>query len=206
MIDYKKDIENKILLLGGTQENPSCGEVTANKVEKSEGVYYLESLFDVRLPEEYVFFYEKYGPSSFKNRVQIRSESISKVVSNDGRVSVDYFYSVARTGSCSIGELLSDCGDQLPQSLLPICDGESGDLICIDLSGKNYGRIYYWFHEGDYEENSFLIARDFYSFVMALEIYDDYKEDTRRENSKSEYTITPELLALLKKSGYGPKE
>src|SRR5262249_18460200 len=66
---------------------------------------------------------------------------------------------------------------RIPRSFLPIGDDYLGNLICLCVSGENYGKIYHWNYEQElhagYENDSVrsnmcLIGESFSSFIDAL--------------------------------------
>lgn len=199
-----EEIETKIASLGGVQENPSCrASIVGEEYTKSLNEF--ELLFSSVLPEAYKHFYGKYGPCAFVNSVKIKCEETVPAANDMNEVSVDYFYAIRKEGECSIGRLLNQYADQMPKGLLPICDGEIGDLICIDLrKGNSFGRVVYWYHEGDLTNDIFTVAKSFTEFLLKLELRNEVDQSNELVE-KMKVEISPDLLNLLKGSGYGPK-
>ena len=214
MIDFKTNIEKQIEFLGGIDVNPLCEAEKDVVKDNVKDFISIEKRFNSKLPVEYRFFYDKYGAFCFNNRVYTKSEDMISQLGWGEELRADFFYSLSDTSKCSVwralDKLASPGGD-----LLPICYGLSGDLICLDLGSENYGKVYYWFHEGYENETLFLIANDFYSFIMSLEVdteamtpvvdEDTKSEDKETDGGKITTIITPELLELLRKSGHEPK-
>lgn len=200
-----EEIESKIASLGGVQKNPSC---TTNIIDEeyTRSLNEFELLFSSVLPEAYKHFYRKYGPCSFVNSVKIKCEQAPPPANERNEVSVDYFYAIQKEGECSVGRLLNQYADQMPKGLFPICDGESGDLICIDLrKGNGFGRVIYWYHEGDLTKDVFIVAESFIKFILKLELRNEADQSDDELVEKMKVEISPDLLNLLKGSGYGPK-
>lgn len=195
----KQVIESKITALGGTSENPMCKSDVNHPVDPSS-LTRLETIYQEIIPDVFKFFYEKYGPFSFNKNVGIKCLAKNPIGGDDNVVSANYFYSFEQGSECSIDSFLSTYPELLRQKLLPICEGEPGDLICIEL---NSGRLYYWCHEEGENENLYLVAENFMDFIVRLEVQEDVY-DERIEKVKM--TLTPEFLEMLKKSGYGPKQ
>ena len=195
-------MENKISQLGGIRNNPLCGNI---KEENGNDFLELEEFVAKNLPEMYKDFYKMFGPFSFNNVVNVLCiDSIP--VSSNKKVNIDYFFSVRRNSKCSILKLLHDYAEQLPAHLLPICQGEPGDLVCINLNQTNYGEIFYWHHESPEGNDLFLIAKNFDDFLSKLEVFED-KETNKDDLDRVKINkISPDFLELLRKSGYGPKE
>jgi hypothetical protein len=69
---------------------------------------------------------------------------------------------------------------RIPETLLPIMDGW-GNLVCVDVGEKNYGKILYWDrdHEGCDFNLVYLIADSFDEFLLSLT--PDTETDCHRE-------------------------
>lgn len=120
-------------------------------------------------------------------------------------VRVNYFFSLHPNVNCSIDKVIRSHPDLLKNQLLPICNGESGDLICIDLTKDRYENVFYWFHEAFEGKELTLIANTVKDFWMKLQIREENLID--EEAMKNiEVKASPKLLEMLRKSGYGPKE
>lgn len=196
-------IKSKINSIGGVQKNPSCNQNIINEINGSL-FFEFEKKIGARLPDLYKGMYEVYGPFSFKKSIRVKCKDSNPVADEYNTVSVDYFYSIENATGCSIIDLLKKYSLQLPEFLIPICDGESGDLICVDVRKGNSAKIYYWSHEESSDRNLFLIEENFFDFILKLEV----KEDTDEEKiSLNKITVNPskELLEMLRKSGFGPK-
>lgn len=61
---------------------------------------------------------------------------------------------------------------RIPKNMLPIADDPFGNLICLSISGKDYGSVYFWDHELEVLrpafENLFLISDSFQDFIDNL--------------------------------------
>jgi hypothetical protein len=203
MDDYDR-ILNKINLLGGIKSNPACDNKESNV--RSEDIdihfYRLEEMFKAKLPEAYKLLYKNYGAFSFANPVlgKLINSELTKGVNT---VSVDYFYSMTDS-SCSIFKIIERYESQLPDQLFPFCDGESGDLICINFQTQHSGKICYWHHESGPGKDLYQMANNFESFILSLELSKDRNTDSQSLED-IEVQTTPKLLEMLRKSGYGPK-
>jgi len=197
-------IRNKITSLGGVKQNPLCRSDEALQVNDSF-VLELEKKFANSIPDLYKGTIQFFGPFSFQKSIKVECQDLNPAADENNKVTVDYFYSLASEGECSINKLLSTFSDQLPSYLLPICDGKPGDLICIDLRPVSYETIYYWFHEAEVGKDLFRIASNFVEFILKLEIFEENNEENEKE-PKVQIKASDKLLEMLKKSGYGPKE
>lgn len=60
--------------------------------------------------------------------------------------------------------------ERLPVGMLPIAYDPFGNMICINLTDKLYGSLFFWDHELEFESNNLsLITNDFNEFVSSLE-------------------------------------
>jgi hypothetical protein len=193
----RQNLENKIKGLGGVKPNPLCPSVD-KQIDDVNNFEELEKKFSCKLPEFYKQLYKSYGPFAFNEKIKCLD------IQSNLTVYVDYFYSIDPKTKCSIHALLESHSDLVTQNLFPISDGELGDLICIALDVKNYGKIFYWYHERNDGDNLVLLAESLEQFIMKLEIE---KEDSINEDiDKIKVKATPEFLEMLRKSGYGPKK
>ncbi|HEY4326952.1 MAG TPA: SMI1/KNR4 family protein [Mucilaginibacter sp.] len=123
----------------------------------------------------------------------------------DNKVSVGDFYCIIGNNDLSVDKVLLTYEEQLRVGLLPVCEGELGDIICMSLRRADYECVYYFHHENPPDNDLFLIATSFEDFIMKLEVY-KYPSGTDDLVKKMKMELSPQFLALLKKSGYGPKE
>lgn len=140
-----------------------------------EDLVAFEKLVDAELPEVYRTFLEKYNggyvtPFYFRYIGPYSQESLG---------GVNYFFGIADENErFSLQRNLKLAKGNLPERILPISNNGGGDLICISVSGLDIGKIYFWLHEWspENEENLFLIADDFDSFLKSLF---EYEEDDK---------------------------
>jgi len=193
-------IEDKISDLGGVENNPLCksGPISTKSISE------LESIIKLELPKSFKAFHSSYGAFSFKKTIKVGCIEKPPFCDEEDLVTIDYFYSADNLSRCSISKLIEKYSNQIPEGYVPICDGESGDLICINLNKERYGAIYYWWHEGNIEEDLFRIDDTFEGFIFKLQIVEDIV--TNSEENNIGVNVSPELLKMLKKSGFGPKE
>ena len=61
--------------------------------------------------------------------------------------------------------------DRIPNNFIAIGEGSGGDLICISIREKDYGKVYFWGHDWDIGPNfvsHVLIANSFADFINSL--------------------------------------
>lgn len=162
------------------------------------------NIFHKELPESYIDFIRHFGTFTFKKEVRAKLIEKNSFSNINNAVVVDFFYPINDDKEEGIFSLIEQYHNQIPFGLLPISDGLSGDLICISLNENNYGCIYYWFHEGSIGKDTFYIAHDFDTFILNL--YNETEQDGIEYYSEdAQINLTPELQAMLNKSGHGPK-
>lgn len=188
----------KIKKLGGVTKS-------IQKFDVDKSVKKLEDIYKGKLPEEYVQLQKKYGGFAFNNDIVVKAVENHPVLGDDGLVSLDFFYGLEPEGENSIYNRIQNYKDRIPTTFLPICDGEMNDLICIDLSASNYGKIYFWVSDtGADEKESFLIANNISDLILNAYVED---EDSDADESHPQVNwddekykkMNPTLLDMLKK-------
>jgi hypothetical protein len=198
----KIDIIKKLKSVGGIEKNLDC---TDDKKHKEGGFLNIEKMFNSRLPQSYKDFYAKVGAFSFLELVCVQCIDKKAFILRGNKVSVGNFYCITGNDELSINKILLTFQEQLPIGVLPICEGELGDHICMSLRKDDFESIYYFNHESPPDSDLFLIAKSFEDFITGLEIYKgDSSDEELVKKMKAEYST--ELIALLKKSGYELKK
>jgi len=198
----KNNVVKKLESIGGIEKNLFCSD---DSKQREESFLNIEAVFNSYLPQFYKDFYIKVGAFSFLELVCTKCIDPSRVMVKRNKVNVGDFYCITGNDKSSIDKVLSTFQEQLPIGLLPICDGELGDIICMSLRNADYEYIYYLHHESPPGNDLFLVAKSFEDFIMSLEIHKEASGDDDLVK-KMKMELSPQMLALLKKSGYGPKE
>lgn len=159
----------------------------------------LEKILNGHLPQVYLDFVNEFGDFYFDNLVRVKLQEKNPVADNENAVTVNYFYSPGSIADQNIFNVLEDYAEQLPQGYLPIFDGVAGDFLCLSLRVNDYGKVYYWFHEGSPGNDLFYVAPDFETFIMSLFVSEHIADEAE---TKAEIKVTPQLLELLRKSGH----
>lgn len=126
----------------------------------------------LNLPSEYAdFLLTHNGGRPDKNRFKLR-----KI-----RAALD-FYVMSLYGLGQKGEtgqdlltMYSFTCESIPHELIAIGSNGIGNLICLGISGEYYGKVYYWYKDGEVGQdetptfdNIELIAKSFAEFLMHL--------------------------------------
>jgi hypothetical protein len=130
-----------------------------------------ETHLNARLPEEYRQFLMQHNggkpePSVF--RVDIDG------FPNEDRITC--FLCLSDTEHDSLSRYLKKYRDRIPVNLLPIALPLAVDLVCLSISGDDYGTVYFWDHNWESDEldytNVHFIAHSFNELLNNL-----YPED-----------------------------
>ncbi|KIL11061.1 SMI1/KNR4 family protein [Bacillus sp. Je.9.29.b] len=163
----------------------------------------ISSLYEMKEIEEenayhispdYKSFISEYGECWIEDNVytHLREKPVWLVGES---VPVELFYGLEQN-DYDIREAIKTYKDQLPEQIIPIADADGGDLICLDVSKINQGKIYFWDHElRDREQDLFLIADTFTEFIEGLFVVED-DEDSDTEDI--DIQLSDDLIKMLK--------
>lgn len=164
----------------------------------------LSNYFKADIPEELVIFSETFGAFSFKNGVSAKGIKDSRIADKNGCIPVNYFVAISGTINTMM-HLYRDYKDNLTRKFLPFCEGTSGDLIGVSLKKKDFGRIYYWFHESEVGKEYILMANSFYEFLQSLFIEEEVGDEVEQKNKEIDENVlkelSPQFVELLRQSG-----
>jgi SMI1-KNR4 cell-wall len=158
-----------------------------------------EEIKKVSLSKEYKEFLFKYNGGKPKS---MRSFFLKN--GNPGS-SVDNFLGIKHTLELqSMDYILRVFGERVPKDLLPIARDPYGNLICICVVEKNYGKIYFWDHENEimdlkkepWWDNIYLVADSFNEFIDNLykfDIDDDGNQIRTYQDGRVEVTKLTEI-------------
>ncbi|MDZ7386770.1 MAG: SMI1/KNR4 family protein [candidate division KSB1 bacterium] len=188
----KREIENRFPLLGGIVP---IGNTFVPVSE--EELHSIETALGVALPNDYREFVQKYGASAFGESVQFRlmqADPVHPVESLLGTPITRYeegplsaFYGGKEAGTYSLAKEIAVYEGRMPDTMIPIADDGGGNQICLGIKGKERGKVYYWDHHNEWDEqdyledygepmppeakfqNVYLIAESFEDFIRRLE-------------------------------------
>lgn len=146
--------------------------VRGPKTVTVEDIRTFEHELGYSLPSDYHEFLQKYGLASGEGDIRIRGVDDD----DDEGTSVDVFYGLnsGDEGYDLIDRRLT-FANRLPNHLLPFIAGSGGEF-CLCLSGKNIGKVYWWFQEtGAVQSEDELepIADSFDNFMISLVMVDE---------------------------------
>lgn len=154
----------------------------------------VEQTYDITIPFEYKEFLKEYGGCYIKDDFMYISKEASPVTPEDGFDSIGYFYGNKNE---NIFDVIKTNMYILGKELIPIADANGGDLICIGTEGVYNGKIYYWYHEGNVENEEdargklYLIAESFAEFILNFE---KHERNLNIDLDDIEMTLDDDLL------------
>lgn len=153
----------------------------------------LEKVLHASLPMFYRRFLETYGATAFGKYVDFSpAQGLPENVSSSGKGHFGFFYgalSQQYDDSFSLEWNIAVYRERMPESIIPIGGDGSGDQICLGISGAQAGKIFYWDHNNEWDEEDYLddgepvppdlkfqnvhlVANSFDDFLLRLEISD----------------------------------
>jgi len=186
----KRDIEKRFALLGGIEAHDPMTEQELVSIETGLGE---------RLPDDFREFSQTYGSALFGELVEFQLMEASPVHAVQGSLTpaphyekapFSHFYG-SKTGNQSLAQAIEDLKGRMPDTIIPIADDGGGNQICLGIKGKERGKIFYWDHHNDPNEeeyledygkpmppevrfqNVYLIAESFEGFIRRLERHKD---------------------------------
>lgn len=154
-----------------------------------EAIAQFEERWGVVLPPEYKQFL-------LKSNGGWPNPNVFEVPGWHGQGSVlDAFYGIHNGRKSE--QLDSNCKtyeDRVPADLIPIADDAGGNNICIGWEGERTGKVYFWDHEDEIDEegclrddyrNVFLVANSLQEFLDGLMTHEeaDRRYEERRKTS-----------------------
>lgn len=121
-----------------------------------------ESLIDVELPQPYRKFLLKYNGGYPRPYYFTISEE-------QGMGMVNIFYGIGEMYD-NLEKKIDIFDEIIDTGFLPIADDSGGNQICLGLSEKYFGDVYFWIHDEDPENmgNMYFLATDFEDFLEKL--------------------------------------
>lgn len=143
---------------------------TARKLSEKD-IEELELGLNVILPENYKQFLMQYnGGRPVPDCYPIEG------LKNNPYGGIHFFFGIHReidSGNLSWNYTVME--GRLPKGFLPIASDGSGDILCLALSGKNEGRIFFWDYYGELNpptfENLYFVANSFEELLDRLFVF-----------------------------------
>jgi hypothetical protein len=130
----------------------------------------LEDQLGVSLPSDYAnFLREHNGGSPNPNVFPISGFDL------DNQGIAAYFFGVKPGEFTDLVYSARVFNNRVPPELLPVAIAVFGDLICLAVSGPNRGKVYFWFHEWESDDdepptydNVYFVANSFTELINSL--------------------------------------
>ena len=134
----------------------------SNEVLTESRLRDFERINGVQLPQQYREFLLKYNGGYPKPYYF----TISK---EQGICMVNIFYGIGEMYD-NLDKKIDIFDDILDAGFIPIADDSGGNQICLGLTEKYFGDVYFWIHDEDPEDmgNMYLLAKDFGGFLEKL--------------------------------------
>lgn len=125
------------------------------------GITDLENALNVKLPEDYKQFLDKWNGGI---------PSLGTFIINDaeGKSSVSLFYGFTDDDDYSIIDNAILFDNDYENSYMPIGHDPGGNKIVVCISGNDFGKVYFCDHEVAPPKNLYLIANSFTEFLEKL--------------------------------------
>ena len=125
-----------------------------------------EAVCGAKLPQDYAEFLRQYGESSFNEMVGFDpvSEKAVYVHSKETELpnptfkgsQVAVFFGKNKDVRPSLIGKIKMYANRMPDKVIPIADDGLGNKITISLAEKDYGKVYWWDHENEWDEEDYL--------------------------------------------------
>lgn len=137
--------------------NSENGKITINDVREFELNY------NLKLPDQYIDFLLKYNGG-------YPEASTFKISDEEGESVVNKFYGIGdRKGN--LARVFEVLDGELPEGFIAIANDPGGNEICIGITEEYFGKIYFWMHDLDSDEemgSTFFLANSFNDFFNNL--------------------------------------
>lgn len=137
--------------------NSKNPEISLKDVEQ------FESEHDVTLPKQYVDFLIKFNGGYPK-------ESTFKISDSEGESIVNLFYAIGDMKS-NLAKVFDMLDGEIPEDFISIANDPGGNEILLGVNGINQGKVYFWMHDIETEDemgNMYFLADSFSQFFNNL--------------------------------------
>ncbi len=157
-------------------------------VPMSEGeLRAIEHEVGATLPSAYRAFAQRYGASMTNGLTMFSSiVHLPEYITKDGWALFGSFFGASSEeydGANSLAWNVENYRDRIPAWLLPIGDDDGSDVICLAVSGRNRGKVFFWdarqemgeqekieLGAPDRHKNIYLVADSFDEFLHRLRV------------------------------------
>ncbi|MBL3889825.1 SMI1/KNR4 family protein [Bacillus cereus] len=118
-----------------------------------------EQEYNVTLPKQYVDFLLEYNGG-------FPQESSFKISDDEGESLVNKFYGIGDMKS-NLGKVFEVLEGEIPEDFISIANDPAGNEILLGVNGDFQGKVYFWIHDIEPEDemdNMFILADSFVEF------------------------------------------
>ncbi|MED0874627.1 MULTISPECIES: SMI1/KNR4 family protein [Bacillus cereus group] len=122
-----------------------------------------EQEYNVTLPKQYVDFLLEYNGG-------FPQESSFKISDDEGESLVNKFYGIGDMKS-NLGKVFEVLEGEIPEDFISIANDPAGNEILLGVNGDFQGKVYFWIHDIEPEDemdNMFILADSFVEFFNNL--------------------------------------
>ncbi|MED0932880.1 SMI1/KNR4 family protein [Bacillus mobilis] len=122
-----------------------------------------EQEYNVTLPKQYVDFLLEYNGG-------FPQESSFKISDDEGESLVNKFYGIGDMKS-NLGKVFEVLEGEIPEEFISIANDPAGNEILLGVNGDFQGKVYFWIHDIEPEDemdNMFILADSFVEFFNNL--------------------------------------
>jgi SMI1-KNR4 cell-wall len=152
-------------------KNMSIKNIIPNGTVSLDKIKQFEKQVGVEFPEDYVKFLANF------NGGEPKLDTFEYKL-KDGRVwtgGVRYFFGFNLDQLQNIDFFASMRGDRIPENMIPIGLDNGGNFILLTLSKQDRGKVYFWDHDEESEDNEpptndniYFVANSFTEFLESL--------------------------------------
>ena len=138
-----------------------------------EEIQQFEARWKVKLPEDYkLFLLESNGGAPTPRTFHVPRWEL------EGSA-LDFFHGFHDEPYSRLERAFEVYTDRIPADLLPIGRDAFGNIVCIGWKGKRKGKIYFWDHEDELDENGLFVQdyRNVYLVANSLQEFLDKLEE-----------------------------
>jgi ankyrin repeat protein len=159
----------------------------------------VEKQFGIRLPKEYRAF------MLANNGGEPEPSGVCRKRSKAPSLSCSYFFSIDAERSyedwVSAYEGMKNSVEVvLPKRIVPIGDDSGGNVFCISVSGKDEGKIYWWFHEHAFvPDPPRRVVPDMTGITLVADSFEAFLNQFAEDPDEHPEIKTSDWVALVKK-------
>jgi SMI1-KNR4 cell-wall len=131
----------------------------------------VESRLSIRLPHDYKSFLLSHNGGRTEPWMMFDIHGNE----SDSHAIAGFFFGIGGDSNIDLEANVRAYSDRVPENILPIASDPGGNLLCISVSGKDEGKLYFWTHEEECEEggipsyeNLYPVADSFENLLQSL--------------------------------------